>query len=153
MNSRAQNAPGVTGEGHGRAREPGWYPFATPEEIQEHERLRAELRAAQWRVVELEHEVKQTHRAGEALDAENQRTLDEVAGLVRPGEVLDEPALLEAVQRLAEHARAAYWLAAWRGISHDHVAGIVGGLLLGSGVDVLERIHRHTRAALDRAGR
>lgn len=92
MNSRAQNAPGVTGEGHGRAREPGWYPFATPEEIQEHERL-------------------------------------------------------------AEHARAAYWLAAWRGISHDHVAGIVGGTLLGSGVDVLERIHRHTRAALDRAGR
>lgn len=57
----------------------------------------AELRA---RVVELEHEVKETHRASEALDAENQRTLNEIADLVRPGEVLDEPALLEAVRAL-----------------------------------------------------
>lgn len=51
----------------------------------------------------------------------------------------------------AEHARASFWLAAWRGISHDVIAGIVGGPLLGR--SVLQRVHGHTRAALDRAGR
>lgn len=53
----------------------------------------------------------------------------------------------------AERARASFWLAAWRGISHDVVAGIVGGPVLGRSADVLRRVHRHTRAALDRAGR
>jgi hypothetical protein len=53
----------------------------------------------------------------------------------------------------AERARASFWLAAWRGISHDVVAGIIGGPMLGRSADVLRRVQRHTRAAHDRGER
>lgn len=50
-----------------------------------------------------------------------------------------------------ESAHALFWLAAWRGISHDVLAGIVGGPLLGTNVN--QRVHNHIRSAMDRASK
>jgi hypothetical protein len=103
------------------------------------------------------HLVEKAMAACDYLDSHDR---DEVRGRMKKCMVpiaqgfADEVANLEAKNDAwAERARASFWLAAWRGISHDVVTGIIGGPMLGRSSDVLRRVQRHTRAAYYRGER